>query len=192
MFIRRGKKINQLKEGNKMIEIKKETLEGLPYCYALLIGTSPKDHLKAYDILDYLPKKGIIFTISRPADNLKDILKTKTEGFEIYFIDSISKSVGYKNKYVNTVYLDSPQSLTKINIAVRRLLKKHETEESFFILDSLSKLTFYHDSRSLFKFMNWLINQCRAKNTRLIILGIEDDLPKMLKDSVESMCDRVL
>lgn len=175
-----------------MITLTKKDFEGLPYCFTLFLSTSPETHLKSYEVLKFLPKTGIILTVSRPADNLKNILKEKIKGINLYFIDSISQSVGCHAKYANVAYITSPESLTEINIAIGKILKKLKDKESFFILDSLSKLTFYHQVNPLFKFMNILINKCRSNNIRLVILGIEDDLPKTLKDGIEDICDKTL
>ena len=40
--------------------------------------------------------------------------------------------------------------------------------------------------------MNLLVNRCRTSNTNLIVLGIEKDIPKNLRDNVEEMCDRTI
>ncbi|MAF36439.1 hypothetical protein CL622_04975 [archaeon] len=172
--------------------IKKKDMKHLPTPYTILLNTTPKSHLKAYAMLNYLPTTGVVFTLSRPADNLRQILNKQYTKANIVFVDAISKRVGYNKSSTRDLYIDSPEDLTQISIALEKVLKALKGKDSFLIVDSLSKLTFYHKQNSLFQFMNVLVNQCRATNTKLVILGIEEDLPQNLRDNIEEMCDRVI
>jgi hypothetical protein len=175
-----------------IIIFNKKDFNNISFGYSIFIGTTPKIHLKAYKILSFLPKSGIILTIARPTDNILSILGKKINGYDLYFIDSVSKSIGYHKEHKNAIYLDSPYSLTSMNIALDKMLHTFKDKNTFLIFDSLSKLAFYHDASKLYRFMNSLINKCRSTNTGLVILGIEEDLPIKLKDGIEEMCDKVL
>jgi len=145
------------------------------------------------DILKTLGNKNIVYvTTNKPYLNI--VTGCKNAGINpdgIFFIDCISEHIGVKTlETVNCLFVDSPESLTAISIAVCEATKDL-TGEIMLILDSLSTLLLYKDANTIGRFSNFIINKMRVANIGTIILALESDIEKDIIHQISSFADEV-
>jgi len=109
-----------------------------------------------------------------------------------FFIDCISKYVGEKieQEPENCLFVEGPQNLTAIGIAINESVKHLPGKKTMF-LDSLSTLLIYHDSNTLSKFSNFFINKMRVLDIDTIVLALESDINKEAIKLIQSLADEV-
>lgn len=110
---------------------------------------------------------------------------------KIFFIDCISKHIKENiEELANCVFIESPQNLTAISIAVNESLKNMKGKKVLFF-DSLSVLLIYNDSNTVGKFSNFLLNKMRTLDVETIVLALESDAGKDVIKQIESFADEV-
>ena len=138
-------------------------------------------------------KNTIYVTTNKPYDHITNVLKKAgINPDKIFFIDCISKHIGkaIEKEPKNCVYIDSPQNLTTMSVAINESLK-HFAKEKILLLDSLSTLLIYHDSKTIGQFSNFFINKMRAAGVDAIIFALESDIGKDIIKQIESFVDEV-
>lgn len=149
---------------------------------------------KVVKILKLVKKDGLIYvTTNKTYDSvIKICQKNKIDPKTIFFIDCISKQVGIdKNKEPeNCLFLESPQSLTSIGIAISQSVNYFKKSTVLF-LDSLSTLLIYNDAATIYKFSNFLFNKMRSEKIDTIILALESDIEKDIIKQIQSLADEV-
>ena len=149
------------------------------------------------DILEILKKetktKRVIYvTTNKPYSHISNLLKeNKISENNLFFIDCISKKVLPKiEETTNCIYLESPQLLTGISIAINESIKGIKGEK-ILLLDSLSVLMLYNNMETVSKFSNFLINKMRLYSVDTIILALESDSEKDILDQIKQMVDEI-
>lgn len=141
-------------------------------------------------------RKNLIYvTTNKPYNQLKTILKkNKINTEKIFFIDCISKKNFKKdvekNSEENCIFLDSPQSITAISIAINESIKSIKSPKVLFF-DSLSILLIYNDANTVGKFSNFLINKMRENDVEAMLFALESDADKDILKKVESFVDTI-
>lgn len=182
----------------KLEEVLKKELKGLPEPYTVLILTQPSTHFNTYlELLEYALKvqgmKGVCVTITRTADSLVKMLKTREiDTRSVYFIDCISKISGSSQVCDNCSYVSHPSNLTDISIAVTSALNQMGDGKKFFIVDSWSSLLIYNDQKKVLGFSNFIINKLRGKeiNGFMVTLSVKSD--EEFSNSMSVFCDKVI
>jgi hypothetical protein len=110
---------------------------------------------------------------------------------KILFIDCISQQLKEKTKNAdNCVFINSPQNLTAISIAVNEAIRSISGKRMLFF-DSLSILLIYNDAITLGKFSNFILNKMRASDVDMILLALESDTSKDIIKQIETIADVV-
>ncbi len=132
-----------------------------------------------------LKKKSICFvSVNKTKKTLeKEIKEKKINQKNIYFIDCISKSIS-KGKISwsdeKTQYIDNPNSLTQISLAILKLMEK--TKIDYLILDSINTLLIYNNEKSVLKFVHHTTGKLKENSTGGILVYLKQELdPKLLK-----------
>lgn len=136
--------------------------------------------------------KNVIFvTTNKPYDHLINVLKERgMKSNKIFFIDCISKHVGIKKEPENCIFVESPQNLTAITIAITSSIK-HLLGKKILLLDSLSALLIYNSAETIGEFSNFIINKLRSYGVDMVILALESDINKDIIKQIESFADEV-
>lgn len=117
--------------------------------------------------------------------------KANVDAKKIFFIDCISREVGeMKAEPENALFIDTPQNLTAMSIAISESVKHLRGNPTLF-LDSLSTLLLYHDANTIGRFSNFLINKMRVSGVDTIILALESDMDKEVLRKIETIADEV-
>ena len=138
-------------------------------------------------------KNAIYVTTNKPYEHIVNVLKKAgINPDKIFFIDCISKHIrkSIEQEPKNCLYVESPESLTTMGVAIYESIK-HFAGEKILLFDSLSTLLIYHDSKTIGQFSNFLINKMRAANVDAVIMALESDIDKDIIKQIESFADEV-
>ena len=119
---------------------------------------------------------------------INSLKKNKIPTKKIIFIDCISKKVGKVTNEDNCLFINGPQNLTAIAIAINKCLKKVKGDK-VVIFDSISTLLVYTDSATTARFYNFLINKIRYRGDNGIMLVLEDDYKKNVIKHIAASSD---
>lgn len=106
----------------------------------------------------------------------------------LFFIDCVSKEKEKDEKKKNVVYITSPQALTELIIAIKKMLKGNC---GGVIIDSLSTLLVYNNSSQIFKFTQNLVTSANINNKSLFLTLLEGDYRKPIVGQIQMLTDKV-
>ncbi len=161
----------------------------------LYVLNSEKYFLQLMKILKGLVRTNsvIYLTTNKPYGLLRNTLeRNQISPEKMFFIDCISKHVGEDSgkDVPNCMFVDGPQNLLEISIAVSESVK-HLAGEKVLLLDSLSILLMYNDATAVGKFSNFIINKMRYVGVGTAILALESDVDKDVTKQIASIVDEV-
>lgn len=135
----------------------------------------------------------IYVTTNKPYSSLMNLFKAENIRSKVFFVDCISKMVMGKTAeedVENCSFVDSPQSLTSLSIAINETMK-HIAGKKILLVDSLSTLLIYNDAATIGRFSNFLINKMNAFDVDIIVLTLESDIDKDIIRKIQSFVDEV-
>lgn len=175
-------------------------LRKAPRDFIVLINVKAENYLKTnMEVLRVLANEddlpGVYITINKPYSAMKRILeenKIKTE--KLYFIDCITKTAGGKVEETEkgVLYMDSPQNLTGLGVAMGEAVRAIPEDNKFLFLDSLSTLLLYHNSGTVAKFSHFLTGRMRMWGLRGILISIEKEADPQFTSQLAQFCDTVV
>ena len=133
--------------------------------------------------------KGIYITLNTPYKQL--LVDLKSHGIDIsrlYFIDGISKTGGKIINSDNCTFLEGPQSLTELSIAITTACNTKSFDFLFF--DSLSTITMYNDLKTSEKFSQYIINKLRNLDINAIIISLNEKGSLEVINVVSQFCNK--
>ncbi|MCH7902615.1 hypothetical protein IIC68_02570 [archaeon] len=136
-------------------------------------------------------KKICFVSVARPVTSvIKDLKKENIDPKNYFFIDCVAKERKIKKPLENCVYVESPTSLTKIHIALVKLMREHKISLVFF--DSISSLLVYNDDAKAISFLNDLMNDIRDANIKSVFIVMKSDLKNRLVKELEIFADKTV
>lgn len=173
-----------------------EEFYGLPENFIVLTVVKSGDSEKAnLAMLNYLVNnkgyKGSFVAVSRPYKTMVNIMADNsidTNG--IFFIDCISKDIGRVTDAHNCIYIDSPQHLTDLGIAIEQLFNMKHGE--FILIDSINTLFIYNDRERLAKFLHFLSNKIRVHELKGVMVSMQEGTDPILMSEISQFCDKVI
>ena len=145
-----------------------------------------KSEIKEYSI--------IYVTMSKPYSHILNLFReAKIKTDKIFFIDCISAQVlkNVQKAPDNCIFVESPQNITAIGIAISESVAKLPGEKLLFV-DSLSTLLMYNESKIVGKFSNFIINKMRTEEVNTSIFALESDTDKDTIKTIETFVDEVV
>ena len=152
---------------------------------------SPKNYFSSVvRILKGVKKESVVYvSTNKPYAYLAGTLGAKGVSTEkIFFIDCLSPDEPNKK---NCVFIESPDSLSAISIAIDESVKQIKGKKSLF-LDSLSVLLIYHEAQNVAKFSNFILGRMRSLDIDTIFLVLESDAQKDVIKQVSSFVDEII
>lgn len=142
-------------------------------------------------LMKLLTKKspsGAYISVNKPYDKMIEIFKkAKIAHEKLFFIDCM----GEKQKNIeNCTFIESPESLTNIAIALDAVYKNEE--HAFIFLDSLDTLGVYHKPEMLIRFVRSLVQKTRENNKIGLMVGVHEGMNKQVLDEIAVICDKVI
>ncbi|MFH1056072.1 MAG: hypothetical protein V1744_08275 [Candidatus Altiarchaeota archaeon] len=135
----------------------------------------------------------VYVTTNKPYNHIINLFKE--EGIDtsrIFFIDCITREVstGKIPEPPNCLFVESLQDMTAIAIAINTGIE-HLPGHKILLLDSLSTLLLYNDSKVVGQFSNFLLNKLRIQEMDGIMLALESDMDHTIIKTIESFMDEV-
>ncbi len=162
----------------------------------ILYILNPENYFgKVIDIFkNELKGKDVVYaTTNKPCGHITTLFKEAGIANKIFFIDCISRSVmgsRTEEEPENCIFIDSPQNITAISIAITKSVENLSGEKNLFV-DSLSTMLMYNDANMIGRFSNFFINKMRIAGVDTIILALESDIDKDIIKKIEAFVDEV-
>ena len=163
-----------------------------------LIITKAVDYERTNDavlkyLINTLKMNGIYVTLNKPYITMRSIFeKSKIDLSRIVFLDVISKTIlGDVKSEKNVQFLDSPEDLTNLSIAVNILASGLQSPK-FLFFDSLSTLLVYNAIGPVTRFAHFLVGRMRKWQINGVIISIEEETDSKLLSELSQFCDSVI
>ena len=135
---------------------------------------------------------GIYVTTDHSPQELRDVMKSRGWGVEeaekkrlLKFVDCYSWTVHEKDRSLSVTTIPTPSALSDISISISSLLKPN----SRVILDSLSTLLLYNESKPVFRFLQVLGSKVKSSSSTIMVLLEEGMHDEEVKVSIEHLTD---
>lgn len=183
----------------KSLKELKEYLKKVPKDSIVLVNVAAANYFHTnMEILRFLCNEealaGVYVTVNKPYDTIKRVLEEENVNTKhLFFIDAITRNSGGEGKNTeNVFYLDSPENLTGLGVALSEAVNKIDGEYRFLFLDSLSTLLLYHNSGTVAKFSHFLTGRMRMWRLRGILISLEKETDPKLTSQLSQFCDLVV
>ena len=175
-------------------------LSSMPENFIVLINVGAEDYvgtnvaiLKALaDDNNKLP--GVYITVNKPYTAMERLLeKEGVDTKRIYFIDCVTKmSGGGTGGGKNVFFLDTPQNLPGLGVAMSEAITVMGEGDKFLLMDSLSTLLIYHSVGTVAKFSHFLTARMRTWGLKGILMAVEKDADPEFTNQLSQFCDGVV
>lgn len=137
----------------------------------------------------------IVVTTNQPYLILKKLYER--EGLDlskVYFVDAITRyAVGAEPAgAANAQFVNSPENLTGMGIAVTQALKEVEGGNVFVFVDSISTMLIYLSSADVSKFIHFLSSRLKILNVSGVFLAVGKGLDPLLLTRLTTFVDEVI
>ncbi len=182
-----------------MIEKLEKSMKDLPdnFIVGLVVKSDDYEQVSLH-LLDVLINKmgntGSYVAINKPYENVIHTLeKHKIDHKKLFFIDCITKKLGGENLDVsNCLFLDSPESLTELGIALHEYSTLTHNKKRFLFLDSISTLGVHNDINRVLKFIHYLTGKMRLWNINGVMVTLREETDKKLITELSQFCDKMI
>ena len=201
----RKKNRKKKRKNQKDVEMKTEYIEkiknafnDLPEHWLLSFVLNSEDYLeKNIAILSEVLKQedavGVYVTLNRPYSVLTKILeKNNINTDKLFFIDCITKKSGTENEEKKCIFLENPQNLTNITIAIEEVMSTIQSKNKSLFVDPLSTLLIYNRGETISKFLHFLTGKIRVLNLNGVLLSTEKELDSEFADQLEQFVDKTV
>jgi KaiC/GvpD/RAD55 family RecA-like ATPase len=138
---------------------------------------------------------GVYITGNKPYETLqKHFSENSVDTSEIVFIDCVSEMANASIKsQKNCFYIESPEQLTSLEIALEHAVEESQAKRLFVVLDSVSTLLIYHKSEVVEKFIHLLTTKIRKRQgMQGVLVAVESAENTSLLKSISQFCDRTI
>ncbi|MDD4256079.1 MAG: hypothetical protein PHP59_11990 [Methanofollis sp.] len=137
----------------------------------------------------------VIITTNQPYPVLRKLYVQ--EGIDlarVRVVDAITKyAVGKAPEDVeNAVFVNSPEDLTDMGIAVTQTLKAVDGKEVFVLFDSVSTMLIYLSSANISRFIHFVTSRLKISGIAGVFLAVEKGLDPLLLSRLTTFVDEVV
>jgi len=135
--------------------------------------------------------RGIYVSLNKPYTVLaKNFEKSGIPVDSLFFVDAITNVPAIQEETDHSC-LGSSVDLSSLCIATSKAVNRF-TEDKFIVLDSLSTLLIYNESKAVAKFAHLLTEKMRRWNTSGSLLTVEMNTEKDVVFQLAPFCDKVV
>ncbi|MDP2749806.1 MAG: ATPase domain-containing protein [Nanoarchaeota archaeon] len=161
----------------------------------LAVVNSQNSELANTAIMNYLVNRndarGNYVAVNKPYHEVTKHLKSNgINPDKIFFIDCVSKDLGKDKEVPNCVYIDSPQHLTDMSIALDELFRMKHGE--FVVIDSLNTLAIYNDKDRVVNFLSYLQKKVRTHEIRGVMVALDKGHDSDFLPAISKICDKTI
>lgn len=136
-------------------------------------------------------KQGVYVTLNKPFNVLtKNFEKAGISANTLFFVDGIT-NVPAAEEGPDHACLGSGVDLSNLCIGISRAVSKIK-DQKFLLLDSLSTLLIYNDSKAVSKFAHLLTEKMRRWETQGSLLTVEMNTERDVVSQLAPFCDKVV
>lgn len=137
----------------------------------------------------------IVITTNQPYLILRKLYER--EGIDLsktHFVDAITRyAIGkVPEDAANALFVNSPENLTDMGIAITQTLKEVEGQNVFVVFDSVSTMLIYLSSVNISKFIHFVSNRLKLLEVSGIFLAVEKGLDPLLLTQLTTFVDEVV
>ncbi len=176
----------------------KNAFNDLPEHWLLLFVINTEDFLeKDMAIINEVLKQedafGVYVTISRPYSVLRKIMeKNNINTDKLFFIDCITKTFGSEKEDKKCLFLENPQNLTNIAIAIDEIMSAIPSKNKSLFVDPMGTLLIHNRTETVSKFLHVLTGKLRVLNLNGVLLATEKELDLEFTDQLEQFVDKTV
>jgi len=135
--------------------------------------------------------KGVYVTLNKPFSVLtKNFEKVGISSDSLFFVDGVTNVPALEENAGHSC-LGAGIDLSNLCIGISRAVNKIQSEK-FLLLDSLSTLLIYNDTKAVSKFAHLLTEKMRRWNTAGSLLTVEMNSEKDVVSQLAPFCDKVV
>ena len=135
--------------------------------------------------------RGVYVTLNKPyATLLKSFSKAGISTESVFFVDAITDVPATEEDAMHAC-LGSGIDLTNLGISIAKAIKQIK-EDRFLLLDSLSTLLIYYDSKAVVKFAHLLTEKMRSWNSSGSLITVETNSERDVVSQLSPFCDKVI
>jgi archaellum biogenesis ATPase FlaH len=110
---------------------------------------------------------------------------------KLFFIDGITKTaIPVPPEDVNGIFLPAPNDLTKLSIALTKVMQSYDPDVILF--DSLSTLLIYEDSSVITQFVYSIINKVHAYGIKVVFTCLDGEKERQLVNNMSLIVDKII
>ncbi len=178
------------------IEKIKNAFNDLPVYWILLFKVNAGDCLETNiatlnELLKQEDAAVIYISLNHPYESLIKFLgehNIKTD--KLFFLDCITKTLDSEKEEKQCLFLENPQNLTNIAIAIDEIVKAIPLGNKFLLFDNMSTLLIYNKTGTVTKFLHFLIGKMRVLNLNGVLFSTEKELDPELDDQLNLLVDK--
>jgi KaiC/GvpD/RAD55 family RecA-like ATPase len=176
----------------------KNAFNDLPEHWLLLFVINAEDYLEKNmailnEVLQQEDTVGVYVTLNRPYSLLIKILeKNNINTDKLFFIDCITKTLGTEKEEKKCLFLENPQNLTSITIAIDEIMSVIPSKNKSLFVDSMGTLLIYNRAETVSKFLHVLTGKIRVLNLNGVLLSIEKELDPEFANQLEQFVDKIV
>ena len=180
------------------IEKIKNAFNDLSEHWLLLFIVNAEDYLETNiailnEVLKQEDTVGVYVTLNRPYASLIKILeKNNVKTDKLFFLDCITKTLGAEKEEKQCLFLENPQNLTNIAIAIDEIVKAIPSKNKSLFFDTMSTLLIYNKTGTVSKFLHFLTGKIRVLNLNGVLLSTEKELDPELADQLDQFVDKTI
>jgi KaiC/GvpD/RAD55 family RecA-like ATPase len=123
---------------------------------------------------------------------IKILEKNNINTDKLFFIDCITKTLGLEREEKKCLFLENPQNLTNIAIAIDEIMSAIPAKNKSLFVDPMSTLLIYNRVETVSKFLHVLTGKIRVLNLNGVLLSAEKELDPEFADQLEQFVDKTV
>jgi len=170
----------------------------LPEHWLLLFVINAEDYLEKNmavlnEVLNQEDTVGVYVTLNRPYSLLTKILeKNNINTDKLFFIDCITKTLGLEKDNKKCLFLENPQNLTNITIAIDEISSVIPSKNKLLLVDPMGTLLIYNRAETVSKFLHILTGKIRVLNLNGVLFATEKELDLEFANQLEQFVDKTV
>ncbi|WP_235855543.1 DUF7504 family protein [Methanofollis fontis] len=137
----------------------------------------------------------IVITTNQPYIILKKLYtRAGIDLSKVHFVDAITKyAIGkVPEEQENVIFVNNPENLTDMGIAITRTLKEGEGRDVFVLFDSVSTMLIYLSSANISRFLHFVSSRLKILDVSGVFLAVEKGLDPLLLTQLTTFVDEVV
>ena len=133
---------------------------------------------------------GVYVTLNKPFEIMQRLFKqNKIDERFVIFIDGITKVPGNNKKIKNCLFIESPEKLSDISVAMDQAVNALPTKEKFIFFDSINTLQVFNKPGTVARFVYFLASKIREWKIKGVIISIKKGSDESLTNELVQFCD---